>query len=238
MFGVSDPAASPLPEGEGAILHAGALQEQGPCSSGLQLPGLQGGSVGGGAGADLRREGERVLAMLSLPVSPSRCASSRNLIYPKIRMLSMWYKWLTFSTWINWRRQLTSWGKAGFGGGCGVGVGGCTATLALSCPLRQSFGVVNGEIQVLALLHLTATTWGAATGWWLWRALFSVHSVRRLSVRNQWETSSLGKYTDPGVFQVFILTTAWLMGEKMEIPLTHFKSELLNDIWCSRLFVP
>lgn len=98
MFGVSDPAASPLPEGEGAILHAGALQEQGPCSSGLQLPGLQGGSGGGGAGADLRREGERVLAMLSLPVSPSRCASSRNLIYPKIWMLSMWYKWLTFST--------------------------------------------------------------------------------------------------------------------------------------------
>lgn len=46
-------------------------------------------------------------------------------------------------------------------------VGGCTATLALSCPLRQSFGVVNGEIQVLALLYLTATTWGAATEWWL-----------------------------------------------------------------------
>lgn len=36
-------------------------------------------------------------------------------------------------------------------------VGSCTVTLALSCPLTQSLGVVNGGLQVLGLLQLTAT---------------------------------------------------------------------------------
>lgn len=180
MFGVSDLAASPHPRVRVPSCMLGL------CRSKEWAPAAR--AAGwiwvGGVGADLRREGERVSAMLSLPVSLSRCASSRNLIYPKIWMLSMWYKWLTFSTWINMEKTAYELGKGRVWRWLWGGEG-CTATLALFCPLRQSFGVVNGEIQVLALLHLTAMTWGAATGWWLWRALFSVHSVRHLSVRNQ-----------------------------------------------------
>lgn len=75
--------------GEDATLNSGALQKQKP-------PGLQSAAAGGGRD-NLHGERERGLAAMLLPVSPTPCASSGNLIYLKAWMLSKWYKCVAFS---------------------------------------------------------------------------------------------------------------------------------------------
>lgn len=76
-------------------------------------------------------------------------------------MLSKWDD--TFSLSENMEKTAYELGKAW---GRLWRVGSCTAALALSCPLTQSLGVVNGGLQVLGLLHLTAATQDVAK-WWL-----------------------------------------------------------------------
>lgn len=61
--------------------------------------------------ADLHGEIEKGLTAMSLPASHSPWASSRNLPYLKIWMLSKWYKCLAFSMWINMEKTANKLGK-------------------------------------------------------------------------------------------------------------------------------
>lgn len=143
--------------GEDATLNSGALQKQKP-------PGLQSAAAEGGRD-NLHGERERGLAAMLLPVSPTPCASSGNLIYLKAWMLSKWYKCVAFSVWINMEKTANKPGKGRVWRWLWR-VWSCTVTLALSCPLTKPF----------VLSCLTAMTQDAAE-WWLWKVVFFVRGV-------------------------------------------------------------
>lgn len=172
---------------------------------------------------------ERGSAMVSLPVSTVSiflCASSKNLIYLKIRMLSKWYKWLAFSAWIMWRRLLMSWQNAGFGGGCGER-GVAQWHQPFPVPWHSHWGLWTEGYRRLLFSAWQLQPRMLPNGGFEWS--FSRYIM---SVNKKPGCSSLGRYTDPGVIWVLIFTLkpAW-WGKKPEINPTYFILDLWTTKW-------